>query len=107
MTVVVTELLRGLGPEGRRMEDGLALQMHRPAGWVVLSLSRIGVPVREGEIVTAVQSVVQVYAPLQVWRSKVQVVEVGEIVHFVVRLMWPVDEFKLVYEAPQQEGFPF
>jgi hypothetical protein len=101
-------VLQNLPPEGRRLEGGLALQLHPGRDLTILDCSRIDQPPSEIEMRTVAEAVVEAYHPAAIWRGAVFVVESGGHNHHIWRLYWPVGAAEQVYAAPAREMvFPF
>jgi hypothetical protein len=94
--------------EGRRLEGGLALQLHRGRDLTILDCSRIDQPPSDVEMRTVAEAVVEAYHPAAIWRGSVFVVESGGHNHHIWRLYWPVGVVETVYRQPAKEvPFPF
>ena len=104
----LTWILQNLPREGRRLDGGLALQLHRGRDLTILDCSRIDQPPSEVEMRTVSDAVIEAFVPAAIWHGSVFVVESGGYSHHIWRLYWPVGAFEQVYEQPAKEmAFPF
>jgi hypothetical protein len=61
--------IQHLPPPGRRLEGGLALQLHRGRDLTILDCSRIDQPPSDVEMKTVAEAVVEAYHPAAIWLS--------------------------------------
>lgn len=97
-------VLQGLTPEGKRLEGGLALQLHRGRDLTILDCSRVNKPPSETEMRTVADAVVEAFGPAAIWRGQPFVIESSGYQHHIWRLYWPVGVFEQVYERPATQA---